>query len=243
MKLIQLNAWGGRLEPQIRDFLAAEKPDIICLQEAISLDMAGSGLFITVENIQAQNDLAYSAFAPVFTFNYMHGQARFGNCVLSRYPAVKSETVFTHQEHKENFAWSEEIANMRNFVCTKLNVDGKDCNVLTHHGFWVREHKNGTRETERQMKLLADYISGLDGPVILTGDFNLAPHSPSLKSLNERLVNLSTKYNLKTTRTELTPKTEVCDYVFVSESVKVEDFYAADKIVSDHKTLVLEFSL
>lgn len=245
MKLIQLNAWGGRLAPQITDLLKAEQPDILCVQEAISFGSnLGAGLFLTVEEIQLKRGLPEMAFAPVFSFNYMNGLAKFGNGILSRYDIAQSETVFTHLQHRDNFVWDEEeIANMRNFLHATLNINGKSCHVITHHGYWVREHKHGNEETTRQMNMLADYVEKLNGPVILTGDFNLEPGSHSLERLNSLLINLSVKYQLPTTRTDLTFKTETCDYVFVNSEVKVERFAALDKIASDHKALLLEFEL
>jgi endonuclease/exonuclease/phosphatase family metal-dependent hydrolase len=243
MKLMQLNAWGGRLEPQIGDLLKDEKPDIVCLQEASSFAGQDTGLFITIEAIQSQFNLPCIAFAPAFSFNFMNGTAKFGNAILSRYPITKTEVVFTHLEHKNNFVWSEDSSNMRNFVHTVIDVEGDACNVLTHHGFWVPDHKNGTPETLEQMRQLAGYIEQLEGPVILTGDFNLAPHSESLEQINGLLENLSIANNLPTTRTELTYKTETCDYIFVSDSITVENFTALDKIASDHKALTLEFTI
>jgi endonuclease/exonuclease/phosphatase family metal-dependent hydrolase len=243
MKLIQLNAWGGRLEPQIRDLMSKELPDILCLQEVISFAGEGTGLFITIEMLQKEFDLPYVAFSPVFSFDFMNGTARFGNAVLSRFPLVSVETVFTYLEHKENFVWGEHSSNMRNFVHVVIDVKGTHCNVLSHHGFWVPEHKKGNDETKRQMQLLADYSKDLSGPVILAGDFNLEPTSESLKPLNQLYNNLSTKYKLKTTRTDLTYKTETCDYVFVNDPVHVQSFTALDKVASDHKALALEFKL
>lgn len=243
MKLLQLNAWGGRLEPQIGDLLQAEQPDILCLQEAISFSDAKSGLFITTETIQQNYNLAHEAFSPVFSFNYMKGLAKFGNGILSRYPILKSETVFTHEAYKENFAWKEDGANMRNFVHATLNINDSPCHVLTHHGFWIPDHKNGNHETKRQMQILADYIKPLEGPIILTGDFNLIPGSESMNVFDGQLRNLTREYALHTTRTNLTFKTEACDYILVNDAVEVKDFYSLDKIASDHKALVFEFEV
>lgn len=243
MKLLQLNAWGGRLEPQIRDLLHSEQPDIVCLQEAISFGANGSGLFITIESIQEDLDLQHVAFSPVFSFSYMKGLAKFGNGILSRLPITRTETVFTYLEHKDNFMWGEDSSNVRNFVHAELDINGSPYHVLTHHGFWVAEHKNGNDETKRQMQLLADYTKRLDGPVILTGDFNLVPESESVKILNRQLHNLTLEHKLATTRTSLTHKTEACDYIFVNDSVRTNQFAALDEIVSDHKALILEFDI
>ena len=243
MKLLQLNAWGGRLEPQIGDLLKTENPDIVCLQEAISFRKDGSGLFITIENIQENYDLPFMGFGPVFSFNYMKGTAQFGNCILSRFPIKKTEVIFTHQEHKDNFMWQEDSSNMRNFVHAEVQINGRTCHIITHHGFWILEHKNGNQETLKQTKMIADYIGELSGPTILTGDFNLVPQSPSLQQLNKLLTNLCITHKLKTTRTNLTYKTETCDYIFVNDEVNVDNFQALEKVVSDHKALSLEFNL
>jgi len=243
MKLLQLNAWGGRLEPQIGDLLEVEKPDIVCLQEAISFEGGGTGLFITIENIQKKYNLPYAAFGAAFSFSYMKGTARFGNCVLSRFPISKTEVIFTHMDHKEDFMWDEDSANRRNFVHAVVAVDGKPCNIITHHGFHVPEHKNGNDETLKQTKMIADYCRELTGPVILTGDFNLVPHSKSMEQLNIIFRNLALEYKLKTTRTHLTYKTEVCDYIYVNDEVNVKNFQTLEKIVSDHQALTMEFSL
>jgi endonuclease/exonuclease/phosphatase family metal-dependent hydrolase len=243
MKLLQLNAWGGRLEPQIRELIKTQRPDIVCLQEVISFEGDRTGLFITIENIQKECGLPYVAFAPVFTFNLMDGKAQFGNCILSRNPITRTEIVFTHLEHKDDFVWDKDSSNMRNFVHAVVEINDIPTNVITHHGFWIPDHKKGNATTLEHMDVLADYISNLNGPVILTGDFNLEPSSESLKRLNESLTNLSVTHKLKTTRNNLTHKTETCDYVFVNDMVKTGDFEALDDIASDHKALVLEFDI
>jgi len=241
VKLMQLNAWGGRMEPQIADLIRTEKPDILCLQESISFGGEGTGLFITIENIQEIGDLSFAAFAPVFSFSYMKGTAKFGNCILSRFPIQEAKTVFTYLEHKDNFMWGEDSANVRNFVHATIDIQGKPFNVVTHHGFWVADHKNGNDETLRQTKIIADYCHKLTGPSILTGDFNLIPESGSIKQINKVMTNLTLEHGLKTTRTPLTTKTEACDFIFVSKEVKVRRFGALEKQASDHMALVLEF--
>jgi endonuclease/exonuclease/phosphatase family metal-dependent hydrolase len=243
MRLIQLNVWSGRLQHQVAGFLKARQPDIICLQEAISFNKADAFAFQTVESIQTKEKLPYITMAPTFTFKLMEGTASYGNCIISSQPIQRSETVFTHLEHKENFDFNEDSGNGRNFIHAVIDLDGQPCNILTHHGYWIPEHKNGNEETLRQMKQLGEYIDDLEGPVILTGDFNLVPHSESLEQINRRLRNLSIEHKLKTTRNHLTHKTEVCDYIFVNDKIKVKNFEAADDLISDHKALVLDFGV
>ena len=243
MKLVQLNTWGGRLDSSLGKFLKSQDADFLCLQEAVSL-VGPSAIFLPVEEIQEITGLEFSVFAPTFSINFMHRKAGHGNCIISRLPIQKSEVIFTNQEYEPDFDFvKHKNSNMRNFVHAVVDLNGQKLNLLTHHGYWIQEHKNGNPETLRQMKQLGEYIDDLDGPVILTGDFNLAPDSESIGLINQRLTNLSTKYKLTTTRTNLTHKKEVCDYIFVSDDVKVKSFTASDEVVSDHKALILEFDV
>jgi endonuclease/exonuclease/phosphatase family metal-dependent hydrolase len=243
LRLVQLNVWGGRLERQLLPFFEAEQPDIICLQEAISFEAEDSGFFATVENIQKVCQLPFVAMAPVFTFDYQNKDAHFGNCIISRYPIQKSEVLFTHLSHKKEFQFGRDSTNVRNFVHVVTEIEGKAVNFLTHHGYHVPDHKNGTTETLAQMQQLGSYIEELSGPVILTGDFNLAPHSESLEVINRLLTNLPVKHHLRTTRNSLTHKTEVCDYIFVNDAITVKNFLVSEEIVSDHKALLLDFDV
>lgn len=242
VKLLQANIWGGRLANQLTDFLQAESADIVCLQEVVSTK-GDALIFTTLEQMQEEAGFDHAFSSPVFDFSLMQKKASFGNAILSRQPFTRTETIFTRLEHKEDFDFDLHDYNIRNFQHATIDVDGKPLHLLNHHGHHVRQHKNGDEETMRQCKIIADYIAELDGPIILTGDFNLAPHSESLEQINRLLNNLSAEHRLPTTRTPLTNKTEVCDYIFVSKEVKVNDFRASDEIISDHKALILDFDL
>lgn len=241
MKLLQLNAWGGRLEKQVFSLIDQEKPDIICLQEAVSIKGGSNGgWFLTVDEIKRDftMNLAYS---PVVDFLFMRRRVKFGNAILAK-PALASEnTVFTGLEYKDNFDINGDDYNIRNLLHVTIDDGGQELHVLTHHGHHVPNHKRGDEESMRQCKQIADYITGLSGKIILTGDFNLEPHSESLEQINELLINLPIKAGVKTTRTQLTHKKEVCDYIFVNDKITVESFSVLDDIASDHKALVMDF--
>lgn len=87
--------------------------------------------------------------------------------------------------------------------------------------------------------MIVEYIKKLDGPVVLCGDFNLKPKSESLELINKILINHAKERGVITTRTPLTHKTEVCDYIFTSPDIDVKEFQVLDDIVSDHKALVV----
>lgn len=243
MKLLQLNLWGGRLESPVLNLITSVNPDILCLQEAIDLKGGKSAMFASIEEIQTAIDANYAYLSPVFSFNYMHRKADFGNCIISKFPITKKETIFTGKQYIADFDFLKHDPNMRNLQHAVVKLpDGTDLHILNHHGHHIHQHKNGDAETMRQCHMIAEEVQKLHGKIILAGDFNLAPHSESLEQVNKLLTNLSVKARLKTTRTALTHKTEVCDYILVSEEIKVKSFKTLDEIVSDHKALVMEFS-
>lgn len=242
MKLVQLNAWGGRLEHQLADLLTAEAADLICLQEIISTK-GDAALAITLEELQAKLGLGHSFMSPVMSFNLMNNTAAFGNAILSEYRFEHHETIFTNLQYQADFDFDSYDYNIRNLQHVQVTIGGKKLNVLNHHGHHVRQHKNGDEQTLRQMAQIAAYLDTLAGPVILAGDFNLAPHSQSLELINTKLRNLSLEYALTTTRTSLTSKTEVCDYIFVSDAVSVTNFRTSKLVASNHQALILDFEL
>ena len=242
MKLLQLNAWGARLENQVADLLKKEQPDIICLQEVIDLKGDG-GIFRPFEMLRQDADLEYSFHSPMFTSGFMNKSASFGNGITSRYPIKKEKTVFTNLDHVTDFSFDENDYNIRNLQHAVVEVEGKQINILNHHGHHVPGHKNGDADTIRQCKQIADYIKRLNGPIILAGDFNLSPDSESLEIINSLLTNLPKEHKLKTTRNHLTKKNEVCDYIFINDDIKLVSFKMLDDIVSDHAALTIEFEL
>jgi endonuclease/exonuclease/phosphatase family metal-dependent hydrolase len=242
LKLLQLNAWSARLDKQVINLIKSVDADIVCLQEIVELK-GDSVLFATIDDLQKSGSYNGVFMSPVFSFQIMRRMANFGNAILCKKPFLTTKTIFTNLDFKENFDYDSDDYNIRNLQHATIEINGKKLNILNHHGHHVHQHKNGDAETMRQMKQIVNYIAGLEGPVILSGDFNLAPHSESLEHLNSKLANLPLKYGLKTTRTPLTHKSEVCDYIFVNDTVKVSGFIASDEVVSDHKALILEFDL
>ena len=86
-----------------------------------------------------------------------------------------------------------------------------------------------------------------DIPVIVVGDFNLLPNTESIKILNNELINLIEKYDIKSTRPNFDDGLDsgniVCDYIFVNDKIKVNDFKVIKTNISDHLPLLLDFDI
>lgn len=244
MKLIQLNIWGGRIDYPLKDFLSNEKPDILCLQEAINLKEDRGVLFTSVNEMREAIEADDYYMSPAFSFNLMHRKADFGNCIISKLPIIQRETIFTGRDYEPDFDWTQHTQNIRNLQHVQVKMpSGELLHLFNHHGHHNYTDKDGDAETVRQCGIIADKIKTVSGTKILAGDFNLVPHSKSLQPINKLLRNLTLEADLSTTRTALTKLTDPCDYIFTSEDVKVVSFAASDALVSDHQALILEFKL
>ncbi len=240
MKILQLNIWGGKLGKQIVDLIGREKPDVVCLQEAISLPYEGTLLFTQFADIQSETKFEHSYFSPAFGFTMMNHRADFGNAIMSHTPFTNTTTVFTRGDYNPTIDLVDGDYNMRNLQHVEMKRDGKSLHILNHHGHHIRQHKMGDTETLRQCEMIAEYITKLEGDVVLTGDFNLAPESESLGKLNAILTNHAMESGVTTTRTPLTHKTEVCDYIFTSKGLSTSNFKVLPDLASDHAALVIE---
>ncbi len=239
MKILQLNIWGGKLGKQVIELIQKEKPDVVCLQEAIVLPHEGELLFTQYTVIQQETGFEHAFFSPAFGFTLMNHQADFGNVIMSRVPFTQSTAVFTRGDYNPTHDLVDGDYNMRNLQHVAIDNGGKPLHILNHHGHHIRQHKNGDDETMRQCGIIADYIKNLEGEVVLCGDFNLAPESESVAKLNAILTNHCLEAGSTTTRTPLTHKTEVCDYIFTTPSLQTSGFAVLPDIASDHAALVI----
>lgn len=244
MKLIQANIWGGKLMYPIADFFNGQKPDIVCMQEVHDLKGPSGAIFFSLGELKERCGFTYSLMSPSYVSNYQRRKNPFGNAILSNLPITDSETIFTYGEFNDNFDMTEDDFNVRNLQHAVLDVNGQQLHVLNHHGFLIPEHKNGSPETERQMRLIADYVSKLNGPIILCGDFNLASGSSSIKIIDEVLTGLPQQHGLQSTYvSHFNSNSTVSDYIFVNDLVKVKDFNMSEEVISDHKALILDFDI
>ncbi len=244
MKIIQANIWGGKLDQQVIDFFAREQPDFACLQEVNDLaGRAGAKRFATLDDIKAAAGFDHVYMSPTYSFRFMKRQLNFGNAILSKLPLASTDTVFTGGEYAADFDVMEGQGNIRNLQLATVSVKGVMLNILNHHGHWVHGTKAGNDETIKRMQAIAGVLESCRGPVILCGDFNLAPRSQSLAIINDKLTNLSIENDLTRTYNQFSDVDEVCDYIFVNDQVKVRRFEMSEFILSDHKALILEFDL
>ena len=194
-----------------------------------------------VDEIKLKTSYKHSFFSPSFGYTLMKRQAQSGLAILSNIPLIETHNTFTRLEYIKDFDILDTDYNARSLQHVVVEHNGTNIHVLNHHGHHLPDHKNGDEETLRQCQMIVEYIEKLEGPKILCGDFNLSPESPSLQLINAILINHAKEKGVLTTRTPLTHKTEVCDYIFTSSDIEVTNFQVLNDIASDHKALTIEF--
>lgn len=244
MKLIQLNTRSCKLSTEIVHLFNTERPDFTCLQEVVSAEFDGK-ILDTINQITDKYPLKDYYYTPLVEFSFMHHRAKRGNMIMSQFPIAESTEVWTHGQYVEDFDYLDSggYNAARNIAHAKIETPQGRINLMTLHGYHIKEHKNGSKETLHACQKLIELATSFDEPVIITGDFNLAPESESIQLMDQYFRNLSAEYALPTTRNYLTSKSEVCDYIFVDNKVVVNDFYMSNIVASDHNALVLDFDI
>lgn len=239
MKVIQLNTWSCHLAPAIAQLFEREQPDIVCLQEVVSAESTHK-LLGSIQEVLQEYPFAYSYYSPLVQFRFMAGMAQRGNMILSKYPIRSSSEFWTAGEFQADFTQDIAYNAARNVTHCQVETPDGLVHMLTTHGYHVAAHKLGNEETLKACRQIANYIRTLSEPVILTGDFNLAAESESMRIFDGQLKNLIREYDVRTTRNHLTAKTEACDFI-LTRGIEETTFVALDDVVSDHKALVADF--
>lgn len=252
MKLVQLNAWQGRLLRQILQFLKEEQPDFMTFQEIYSGDIRTSsyGYLNCFEEIQELFPDYESYFSPCYTIPVLDRRFRYGNAVLSRYPLTDKETIFTHgagPTSLDSFAAYKALEGQQepsNVQRVKVQVSKqKSFYLVNHHGYW-EPSATGSETTVEKMAEVAKLLKATPRPLILSGDLNIVPESPAMKPIHAQLDDLTQRGRLTTTLTRFGKvKNVACDHICISDDIKVQTFMASSALVSDHMPIILTFDL
>ncbi len=171
LTVLTLNLW-NRAPPWeerlavIRAGLAARAPDVVSLQEVISLPDVGFD-----QAAQIADGLGYEvAFAQSPT-----GEFILGNAVLSRFPIVERDVLILPQGgHDEG----------RCALFTRLQTPWGPLPFVATHLHWKLHHGH---IRYAQVQALVDHLAGFvragDLPPVIAGDFNAEPDSDEIRFL------------------------------------------------------------
>ena len=269
MRLVTLNAWGGNILEPLLDYLEADKPEIILLQEVTSaVDPSPERLFFKGHGWdlpQAADLYAMIAkmlpdhqamFAPamqgeLFDDDDRAYRSRFGlaSFVHRDFAILGQAQDFVHGVYRPN-GWGEPPVP-RNMQALRLfDPESEHAFTVGHlHGLRDLAGKHDTPARAEQARRVLDIIAGLRRPgeaAIFGGDLNLLPESESFPIWRDAgFTELVTTRGITDTRTHLYEKPQrFADYLLVSPEVTVSTFDApSEPVISDHRPLVLDFSV
>lgn len=252
MRLISLNTWGGAAGADaLLDFIGEHRDvDIFCLQEmwygGEHWREEGKRIMPHLEGVEGNLLQRVQAILPQHVvyfrslFRDIYGLAIF----IHRRFAVEKEGE--HYVYQEPGWFSKEHpgnhARLLQYITFSTGAGKRT--VLNFHGLWKPGATHGDiPERIGQSERIVEFISKLDHPFVLCGDFNLLPDTESVRIIEKAgLRNLITEYGVTSTRTSHYAKSErFADYAFVSSGIEVRDFKVLPDEVSDHSPLFLDF--
>ena len=251
MKLISLNIFKGCKLKEIIEWLKLENPDLVALQEVMSLPGTGDNFIVingetlnSLEILQTKLCDYQIYFSPELKTNIGGRQVLYGNAFLSKLHIRKKKTHFIYEKYADNFNPPMGVPFDNEPKCLqKINVtlNEKNISIINLHGLWQIGNYKGDSEkvTEMIKNIISQYNK--NEPTIICGDFNLTPNTQAILKISNYLTNLTTKLNKFSTKTILSKTQEVIDYVFVNKQIKVVGFEIPEIVISDHKPQILTF--
>lgn len=263
MKLLNLNI-GIKLDNAeiVAKFINENNPDVICIQEIVRhLEPSVLNKYKSKYEIERglNTSYKYSFFGPLWITNaYLeHGEIQEsfggfieqGNEVISKYPIITATNEHFYKQYELALDWTnwqnEDCARSLQIVEIQPPI-GNPFQIINIHGIWTKD-KKGDERTIKQCKFVVEAAKRKKIPTIITGDFNLFPDTPSIAILNKEFKHLINEFNIKSTRPDFKDNvdsgTNVVDYIFVSQGIKVNNFEVVNTDISDHLPLILDFEV
>jgi len=255
LSILQLNLYCLNFLDDVEKYLQTHSFDILNLQE-----VAGKDTFTRVIKNKKDNlELLIKMLGPKYTHFFVKNDqitssptAYFGNAtfVRSSLTVMHQEIFWLYQRPKPYSAMSQQYDEMsRSVLGVQILTGQKPLWIFNTHLAWSKSSKDTLIKVEQGTKLIK-YISQVQTPFVLTGDFNVDSTSKVVKGLEKYARNLTAENHLLTTlnpRThrvkDLFPPGLAVDYIFVSKDLKVEKFAVVEEDVSDHFGLIVEIEI
>ena len=240
MRILQLNAWTGRIKGGLVDYFTENKFDVICLQEAIWADGRDDVLedfFVTVDQIKEAAGMEYEFRTINWKIDAFLSKKMYqGLAILTNEKIVDAKEVEVFPGAYD--AKTSQDLKDHKYMVQRVTLES-GLNVLNYHGYWLRDPL-GNEDTVQAMKNVVPLIKECVGPFVMCGDLNIVHAAPAMREL-DFLHDLTEEYGIDTTLSGLKVKHNVaCDHILVNDEIKVVDFRVEDRIVSDHKGLIAE---
>jgi len=250
IKLLQLNIEKGKRLGEIATYIKRGNFDIVCLQEVTSGKFSATGIN-TFETLKKETGLD-GFLAPYLGFA---GDASscFANATLfgARASLVVNHTIWLKRYEEVSSLKLKYEKMPRAALAVLLNIHGKKLMVINTHLAWGPTPQERVYQTNQASKLYEWIRNHREDPFVLTGDFNLNPHTFTVARLGSLGTNLITKYKITNTLNPMThrvpalfPSGIACDYIITDRRLAITNFFVEEQAdLSDHFGLVVTFSL
>lgn len=247
MKILQINAWTGRIKDGLSHFIIDGNYDVICMQEAIWSDNCNGFLEYyadTVDKIQRETHYDYVLKSSNFGTKTLNGEYQFeiGNAILSKIPFINTEEeVVTGQ-----YSAITNLSECKNTVDHRYTVQkailDNGIAIVNYHGYWQKDPL-GNETTISCMHKVSQFIKKDLRPTIMCGDLNVIYESPAMREL-DFMRDLTKENQLKTTLRNIRfVKDVACDHILTTHDIKSKNFKAIDAPISDHQALTVEIDI
>jgi endonuclease/exonuclease/phosphatase family metal-dependent hydrolase len=212
----------------VADVINREKPDLVSLQEVDKFTRRSG------KNSHQAKDIAeltgmYYHFADAVD----RSEGIQGNAILSKYPILKVDSYKLPVP-------TDSKGETRSLALITVDIRGTEVVFISTH----LDHVSDATRSFQVKQILGILEKHKTYPIIFSGDLNMQPNNPVLKTLDKYLVIANTSLP---TFPSVNP-TKTIDYILFNqkamEKFNVGKFYTVDeKYASDHLPLVAELTL
>lgn len=265
MRILSLNAWGGRVFEPLLPFLGDMDADVICLQEVVRTQGTGPGWLTyrgdgaelpqranLYDEIRATFPVHDAGFFPsasgVLHDGKTSSMSEFGLATFTRQnlPVIGQALDFIHGTFSPD-GWGSHPRPRNAHGVRLFDREAVGPIAVVHlHGLRELSGKADTPHRRAQAHALVQLIHRVWNPgerLVVCGDFNLLPGSETFAILGALgLTDLVTTHGFTDTRTSFYEKDgRFADYLMVTSNVEVRRFeVVATPEVSDHRPLLLD---
>jgi endonuclease/exonuclease/phosphatase family metal-dependent hydrolase len=260
VKIVSLNAWGGRLGAPLVDWLREAGADVLCLQEVFSGPALAATALPDGDGLTIDADLfgtlqralpGYRGWFSAGSRGYVndstwldlpfeYGVASFFHPSIS---VTAQRSALVHGTFRRDGTGGPPLSRAAQAAAC-VGPEGP-FTVGNLHGLWQPEGKHDSELRLAQARRFRDLIASVAdpaGPTIACGDFNLLPDSAAFGVLGELgLRDLNRRFDIHCTRSSLYKKSiRYADYFLADGWLGVERLEVVrSPEVSDHCPLVL----
>ena len=247
MKVLQINAWNGRIKDGLSRFILDGKFDVVCIQEAVWSDDCNEYLELyvdTVDKIARMAGFDYVFKTSHYGTKILDGSVQFeiGNVLLSRIPSVstREEEILGKYVVIENISDFQDIAD-HCYMVQKAVLDN-GLAIVNYHGYWQKDPL-GNDVSAKCMRKVAELIKNDYYPTIMCGDLNVVSKSPAMREL-DFMRDLTVINQVKTTLRNIRfVKDVACDHILITNELRCKRFNVINAAISDHRALVAEIEM